>query len=108
MKFGLRFVPNAEKELEDAYEWIHERSPQAADRWREEIIAAISSLRDSWRVNPPAPENGRFPFEIRQLLFGKRRGQFRIIYSVIDNDVVVVAVRHSARRPLDNGDIILP
>jgi hypothetical protein len=47
----------------------------------------------------------KFPCEIRQLLFRKRRSQFRILFTITDQRVVILSVRHHSRRPLDGGDL---
>jgi plasmid stabilization system protein ParE len=94
-------------ELEDSYLWIKERAPIAAEKWRDELIAKVESLGDNPHRHPVAPESGRFPREIRLMLFRKRRGQFRIYYTIDNQRVVILSVRRSARRPLDEGDLSL-
>ena len=69
--------PNADAELEAAYLYCYERAPQAAARWFAGIIEAINSLEQFPARCPLAPENGHFPEEIRQLLYGARRDVFR-------------------------------
>jgi plasmid stabilization system protein ParE len=94
-------------EVEDSYLWIKERAPVAAEKWRDELIAKVESLGDSPHRHPVAPESGRFPREIRLMLFRKRRGQFRIYYTIDSQRVVILSVRRSARQPLDEDDLSL-
>lgn len=48
-----------------------------------------------------APENEWFPGELRQLLYGKRRGVYRILFEVRDTTVYILRVRHGARKLLE-------
>ena len=39
--------------------------------------------------------------ELRQLLYGKRHNKHRILFTIRDNDVIVLFVHHSARAELE-------
>jgi hypothetical protein len=49
---------------------------------------------------PLAPENGHFPEEIRQLLYGTRRDAFHILFTIQSDTVHVFYIRHRAQRYL--------
>jgi hypothetical protein len=53
---------------------------------------------------PLAPEARGLEVELRQLLYGKRAGQYRILFRVYDEldppRVRIVAIRHNARAGL--------
>jgi plasmid stabilization system protein ParE len=105
MSLRLEYTLNAQTEIEDSYLWIKERAPMAAEKWRDELIGKIQGLAENPRRHPLAPESGKFPWDIRQLLFRKRRGQFRVFYTIDKKRVVILAVRRSARKPLEEGDL---
>ena len=42
--------------------------------------------------------------EARELLYGKRRGVYRILFEIRNNVVHVLRVRHSAQRPLGESE----
>jgi plasmid stabilization system protein ParE len=45
-----------------------------------------------------APENGRYPYEIRQLNFGLgHRPTHRLVYAIRFHEVIVLRVRHLAQ-----------
>ena len=44
-----------------------------------------------------APENGLVTTEIRQLLFGKRQNIYRALFTIHDDAVYVLHIRHAAR-----------
>lgn len=105
MSFDVEYAPNAIRELEDIYLWIKARAPITADRWRDDFITKVESLSKDPHRHRPAPEASKFSCDIRQLLFRKNRGQFRIIFTIRGNKVIILTVRHHSRRPLDEGDL---
>ncbi|MBE2287238.1 MAG: type II toxin-antitoxin system RelE/ParE family toxin [Prosthecobacter sp.] len=105
MSFDVAYTAHAQQELEDVYLWIKSRAPLSAERWREELISKVESLAEEPQRHRLAPESRRFPVEIRQLLFRKRRGQFRILFTITGKGVVILSVRHHSRRPLEEGDL---
>ena len=54
-----------------------------------------------------APESEKLGIELRQLHYGKRTGNYRIVYRIIEPvlEVHVLTVRHGARRPFKLEDI---
>lgn len=69
-----------------------------ARRWLAGIVKAISSLSKFPQRCSVAPENAEFGndanFVIRHLIYKK---SFRIVFTVVGNEVRVLSVRHSAR-----------
>ncbi len=53
------------------------------------------------RTLPAGAENPKFPFEIRELLYGKRKNKHRIIFTIRDDDVIVLFIHHGARKELE-------
>lgn len=53
-----------------------------------------------------AREADRFPYELRQRLFGTgRRITHRILFTVRNEEVVVLTVRHAAQADVNPGDV---
>jgi plasmid stabilization system protein ParE len=100
MTYRVITQPTAEAEVEDAYRWLHHQSSGAAVRWYRGLREAIESLESNPQRCPIAPESAFFGEEIRQLLYGKRRGVYRILFTVEEDVVSVLFVRHSARQVL--------
>lgn len=100
-KYRLIIQPPALNDLDEAYQWIKERSPNAADRWFNGFVDAINSLD----LNPErcglANENDAVKLEIRQLLYGRRGGIYRAIFTIAGEEVRVLHIRHAAMQPLD-------
>jgi hypothetical protein len=78
-------------------------SPTRGDRgirWFLGLEEAIATLGTFPKRCPIAPENSRFPFEVRQMLYGRKPHVYRILFT-IDKDVVyVLHIRHGRRRRL--------
>jgi hypothetical protein len=52
-----------------------------------------------------APESREFPEEIRQLLYGRRGGRYRILFVIRGNEVRVLHARHGARKTMTRDEI---
>ena len=108
MTFSVRIHPAAVESIRDAHDWISERSPEAASRWLAGLEEAVLSLRDMPERCGLAPEHKQLKFELRQYIYGKRSGRYRILFVVRGNHVHVLEVRHGARRPLTPRDLRPP
>ena len=53
------------------------------------------------------PRRGSYPVEIRQLLYGRRRS-YRALFLVREQTVIVLHVRHTARREASREDLFEP
>ena len=94
MEFKVEITPQAEADIEQAFQNIHDRSPGNAVAWRHQLYEKIQTLRTLPERCSLAPENEHVSSEVRQILFG----WYRILF-IINGDVVrIVTVRHGARR----------
>jgi len=109
MEFKIEITPQAEADIEEAYRYIQAHAPEAAIRWVRRLREQIASLSLMPTRCPLAPEAGVLGVELRQLLFGRRSGTYRIIYRIVaGNQVVqVLAVRHGAREQMRPEDFHL-
>jgi plasmid stabilization system protein ParE len=101
MTFRVRISDKAWSEIDQAYEWLAWRSPEAALRWKEKLLDAVDSLARFPERCPRAPESAAFGTKLRELRFGKRQGAFRVIFQIRGRTVNVLRVRHAARRGFD-------
>jgi plasmid stabilization system protein ParE len=104
MAHVVRITARALSEIDERLGWLSARSPSAALRWHEQLMQAISSLQDNPERCGLAPESEWYPGELRQLLHGKRRGVYRILFEVRGNAVYIPHVRHSAQDLLGPED----
>jgi plasmid stabilization system protein ParE len=100
MSYSVVVFPAAATEAADAFHWIQQRSPDRAERWLAGLEAAIQSLAEFPERCPRAPENAYFAQEMRQLLYGKGAGAYRILFTIRGENVNVLHIRHGARKAL--------
>lgn len=66
---------------------------------------AIATLQEKAQGSALAVEHDIFPEEVRQLLYGKAKNIYRVLFTIRDSTVYVLYVRHSAQAPLTLNDI---
>jgi len=90
MSFRLIISPAVKQEIAEAFAWYAERNSQAADNFREEVLAAFGLIAQH-------PE--RFPLwgdVVRR--FVMKHYPYAVYYSVGDQVVNILAVGHNRRR----------
>jgi plasmid stabilization system protein ParE len=105
MTYRIVIEPTAEREIRSAVRWKTENaSATLAARWYNGLIQKIDTLRRHPTRCPLAPEDDKFPEEIRELLYGragKRSHKHRIIFTTRGDTVHILYVRHTARDVLE-------
>ena len=104
MSYGVRLTERAERDLNAAADWIAERAPETAERWFSGFVDALLTLRDNPYRCRLARETDAFPFELRQFLYGRRRN-YRVLFTIREDAVIVLAIRHAAQRDLSTDDV---
>jgi plasmid stabilization system protein ParE len=100
VKYRVLIEPPARENIDEAYLWIAERNPSAAHNWYHGLEKAVQTLEDFPQRCPVAEESKAFDVEIRQLIYGKRIGAYRILFAIYEGTVHVLHVRHGRRRRL--------
>jgi plasmid stabilization system protein ParE len=100
MKYRIILQPRALQDLEEAYRWIAERSPEAAARWYNGLTRTIATLQDHPQRCGLASESSSVGREIRQLLYGRRGGVYRVLFVVQETQVHILHIRHAARQDI--------
>lgn len=106
MNYRVALSARAERDRDAAFSWyVKNYSSDFAARWYDGLTQAIQSLRRDPLRCGVAHENDKFSFELRELLFGGRQQKHRILFTVQDDVVAVLYIRHSARRDLTKDDL---
>jgi plasmid stabilization system protein ParE len=105
MAFQVEITPIAEAQIEQAYRWYRERNPEFADRWFRGLMNVIATLQEKPERCALAVEHEIFLEEVRQLLYGKAKNVYRVLFTIRDAKVYVLYVRHSAQALLTINDI---
>ncbi len=102
MTYRVVIQPRAERDIKLAAHWILGRSgsPATAVRWARRLRAAIASLQTNPRRCPVDPDSADYGEQVRVLLHGKRRGTYRVLFSIRGKSVHILTVRHGAQRSL--------
>ena len=107
MTYQVVLTDRAARDLDEAYRWFAERAPEAAVDWYNGFLDALNSLVSNPERCPVAAESRKLSIEIRQLLYGRRRS-FRALFLVREQTVVVLHIRHTARREANPEDLLYP
>lgn len=97
----------AEADAYAAFERIREAAPMHAEKWLVRLFAAIDSLNESPARCPVIPEAAELGFPAHHLLYGKRRGVYRIIFDIREEErhVRVLRIWHSSRDAITADDV---
>ena len=95
MNFRVRLTIEARSQLNLISRYIGEHSPENARRWRRNIRECLRSLSRSPNRHEIAYRAADIGHDVRHTFFGV----YRILYTIIDDSVIIVSIRHGARQP---------
>jgi plasmid stabilization system protein ParE len=101
MAFRVKQTEQADQDLDDILSWLLEHEAgDAGLRWFRRLKEALLSLSEIPHRCPLAPEDKEFPFEVRQLLFGRKAHGYRVLFTIDADKVIILYIRHGRRRHL--------
>jgi plasmid stabilization system protein ParE len=101
MAFRVEPTAQTQQDLDGILEWLLEQGAgEAGLRWFFKLEEAIASLSELPHRCPLAPEDKEFPFEVRQLVHGRKPHQYRVLFTIDGDTVVILHIRHGRRRHL--------
>jgi plasmid stabilization system protein ParE len=87
----IDYLPGARRDFDESFDWYAERSPQSAQRFTDAVDAALVRIAaNPTRFNSADGVHRECPV---------KKFPFRIVYRLIDNGILVVAIAHAKRRP---------
>lgn len=107
MEYRVSLTPRAVSDIEEAFVYIEREAPAHARRWLVGLMDLVNSLEEMPERFSIIPESERFDREMRQALYGRRTGVYRIVFRIYHDDHVVrvLCVRHGARDRLNPDDL---
>ena len=103
MKYRVVITARAKADALKAFRWLADESPDAAARWYVGLEEAIAKLARLPKRHPVAEEESeQLGITLRQMLYGRRRGVYRIFFSVEGDTVTLHYVRHSAQGSIES------
>jgi len=107
MKRRVRLSGRAERDIDETLSWLcRQGAVSAANRWHERLLTAVATLEREPERCPIALESEELGIELRELLFGRRQGVYRILFVIEQRAVTVVHIRHAARDALRPDDLL--
>ena len=106
MTYQVVLTKRAEQDRDQAYNWYREHySREFGIRWYNGLHEQLQLLANNPTRCPEARENDLFPFEVREVLYGKRRKNHRALFTIHKDLVVVLHIRHTAQQDLTEDDL---
>ena len=105
MSHAIVIFPRAMADIRSAVDWRSRQSTSSAARLHAGLLAAIRSLVNNPERCPLADEAADIGLDLRELLYGRRRGVYRILFLIEGQTVNVLRVRHAAQDRLSAGEI---
>lgn len=99
-RFRVIVLPAAERDILEIHLRFAQYGNDVATRWYNRLIEVILSLETFPERCPFAPENKYIDHEIREIFHGRRQPKYRILFTVSEDEVNVLHVRHGARLAL--------
>ena len=105
MTYRVEISSVAEAEADAAFLQLSQfMSAEKARQWYAGLLKAIASLSEMPKRCPLARENQYFSQEIRQLLYGRGRNSYRVLFTIVEADatptVRILHIRHAAQMTL--------
>jgi len=110
MAYGVLLADCAKDDIERLYRWVIERAPLQGTEWFEGLLTCLYSLDQNPNRCPLAQEARKSRRKIRNLLYGRGRSVYRILFEVNEErqTVWILHVRRGARRGVRPQDLAKP
>ena len=105
MPYAIDIFPRAMADIRAAVTWRGQRSSLAAGRVHAGLLAAVRTLANNPERCPLADEAADLSLHLRELLCGRRRNIYRILFTIEGQTVNVLRVRHAAQDRLTADDV---
>jgi plasmid stabilization system protein ParE len=96
MNYRIEISSIAEAEADSVFLRLSQISSSTkASQWYSGLLEAIASLSQMPKRCPLARENEHFSQELRQLLYGRERNSYRVIFTILEGqDTSIVRILH--------------
>jgi plasmid stabilization system protein ParE len=102
MAFRVEVTPKARRDADEILNWLLSRNAgEPGLLWFRGLEAAILSLSNLPERCKLAPERASVPFEMRQLVYGGKPHEFRILFTIASETVYVLRIRRGRRERID-------
>jgi plasmid stabilization system protein ParE len=106
MRYRVLVTVQAKTNLRDYYLRAAVNAPATADRWLARFENALQSLADHPQRCGIAPENDAVEPTIRQLLFGRSTSVFRVLFTIVGDEVRILHIRRGVMANADAAEFL--
>ncbi len=105
-KYHVHITEKAEADVASVLEWFRDQEAIAAGgKWFAQLMAVIDKLETMPERCRLAEESAELGLDIREILVGKRRGIYRVLFQIEGRTVHIVRVWHGARDAWTADDV---
>ena len=95
-RFNIIFSARAEHDMRNAAQWyVDQGNAHIGLAWARAMRTQIMTLAEFPLRWPVVGQQAARP--VRQMLFRRKHGQYRIFYTIDDKTVIILHIRHAAR-----------
>ena len=106
MTLPVRVLPRAKKDFRHIFSYIEAQSVQGSNRWKDAFRECTNRVASNPERIARAPENDFAKLELRQALFKTPKGlTYRMVFTVLDETVLILRVRGPGQPPLTEDEI---
>lgn len=106
VKYRVELTAQAEGDVGRVLRWFREQqATTAGGLWLGQMMARIDTLEKNPGRCRFAEEAEDLGIELRELLFGKRQGTYRILFVIAEQTVQILHIRHGARAAVTWQDL---
>lgn len=108
VRYQIRLTRQAERDLASVLRWFAEQRAMAAgNKWVSALMAKLVTLERNPDRCPIIDESTDVGLEIREILFGKRQGIYRLLFRIDGRTVHLLRIWHAARETPTADDLFL-
>ena len=107
MNYRVLLSHKAEADVDAVLAWHGQHGEvTTAFLWVDGLITKVKSLETLPERCALSEESLDLPFEVRELLYGKGRYRYRILFHVEEGVVHILRIRHSSQNLLTRDDLL--
>lgn len=98
MSYRVSLTDKAEADVEAVLKWFHDNQAiDAGGRWFAQFMSKLDSLESNPQRCSLASESDELGIELREILLGRRRYRYRLLFIITGKTVSILRVWHSSR-----------
>ena len=106
MNYWLNITARAREDItRNAVWWAERHSLEQALRWYDGVYEQIQEVLQFPESHSLAPENELFAYEIRQKPVGGRKRTYRALFTIVNAEIRILAVRRTSEELLDPAEL---